>query len=88
MSNQSSAYWDEIQFVCKKALKAGRKAGGVSLADVRVDIKTTIDEAMNSTAPEVQANLKKVFWKKTPYAREIHLYHYEKDNGKIIIKGS
>ena len=60
----------------------------MSLADVRVDIKTTIDEAMNSTAPEVQANLKKVFWKKTPYAREIHLYHYEKDNGKIIIKGS
>ena len=31
MSNQSSAYWDEIQFVCKKALKEGRKAGGVSL---------------------------------------------------------
>lgn len=31
----------------KKALKAGAKAGGVSLADVRVDIKTTIDEIMN-----------------------------------------
>ena len=38
----------------KKALKAGAKAGGVSLADVRADIEATIDEAMNSTAPEVQ----------------------------------
>lgn len=47
MYNQKSAYWDELQFVCKKALKAGAKAGGVSLADVRVDIKTTIDEIMN-----------------------------------------
>ena len=29
----------------KKALKAGAKAGGVSLADVRADIEATIDEA-------------------------------------------
>ena len=27
----------------KKALKAGAKAGGVSLADVRADIEATID---------------------------------------------
>ena len=32
----------------KKALKAGAKAGGVSLADVRADIEATIDEAMTS----------------------------------------
>ena len=40
----------------KKALKAGARAGGMSLADVRANIEATIDEAMNSPDPEVQAN--------------------------------
>ena len=44
----------------KKALKAGAKAGGMSLTD----------EAMNSTDPEVRANFKKYFGNKRPTPEE------------------
>ena len=54
----------------KRDIKKAWKAGGVSLADVRADIEATIDEAMNSTAPEVQANFKKYFGNKRPTSEE------------------
>mgnify|MGYP002236467515 CR=1 FL=1 len=55
----------------KKALKAGcKKLAVYQLADVRADIEATIDEAMNSTAPEVQANFKKYFGNKRPTSEE------------------
>lgn len=54
----------------KRDIKKALKAGGVSLADVRADIEATIDEAMNSTDPEVQANFKKYFGNKRPTPEE------------------
>ncbi|MDO5798921.1 MAG: hypothetical protein Q4Q33_07785 [Eubacteriales bacterium] len=54
----------------KKILKTGAKAGGVSPADVRANIETTIDEAMNSTSPEVHANFRKLFGNKRPTPEE------------------
>lgn len=54
----------------KKALKAGAKVGGVSLADIRADIEVTIDEAMSSTDPEVQASFQKYFGNKRPTPEE------------------
>lgn len=54
----------------KKMLKTAAKADGASLADIRTDIEATIDEAMTSTDPEVQANFRKLFRNKRPTPEE------------------
>ena len=46
------------------------KAGGMSLADIQAGIEATIDEAMNKTEPEVQADFKKYFGNKSPKTEE------------------
>lgn len=54
----------------KRDIKKALKVGVVSLVDVRANIEVTIDEAMNSTNPEVRANFKRYFGNKRPTPEE------------------
>lgn len=54
----------------RKIIKNGAKAGDRSVADALADIQATIDDEINSTDPEVQANFKKLFGSKRPTPEE------------------
>lgn len=57
----------------KKVLKAGTKARGASLTDIRADIEATIDEAMTSTAQRYRQISESCLEISVPHQRNIFI---------------
>lgn len=51
-------------------MKVGAKAQGVSVSEFRAMLQDTIDETMESTDPDLQANIKRYFGNKWPTPEE------------------
>ncbi len=54
----------------KYILKAGAKARGISLSDFREELQETINQAVSSDDPDVQASFRRHFGKKIPTPEE------------------
>ena len=67
----------------KDLLKTIARTHGISVAEVRVTMQATIDEARNNPDPEKQAEFKKYFGYSTPTPEEFIYIMTKKLNRKL-----